>query len=369
MKLTSLPNWQLTTTILSSVRAGLSLGQCKVLGGVIQEVPSTVQKEQVIRLLVPPTMPDSRAASRPTSFTTQLPHTSDLITTSQVVQWLTDMMAVTGVNVTIITMDLPLIYQQLTRFSQRVEIRYLLAQFHEALEAIKRAELRISIHQLLGIPKETTLKSHQEVLGTTRELLARMVEKAKRLVEQSDTIESAMQMEAYFTWVTLAQARCAAELGYLDNAYQEMKQHVAFWKQQSRRIAHDLLLGEQPERFLFSDFVTDIPITSLIRWLDFAHQEKKGVLWLDDLRSRTSSWYAKEPKKGRLTHQERAKLKQDKEIVIPTMQKLMAKEVIMRGYLAQYQFIQDHNIMITPLQREIEKVAKGDIVILEPVGS
>lgn len=369
MKLTSLPNWQLSTTILGSVRAALSLGQYRVLGGVIQEVPSAVQEEQVIRLLVPLNLPNTATPSDSGTFTTQLPHTSDLITTSQVLQWVTDMMAVTRLNATTITLDLPTIYQELTRFAQQDEIKEVLTQFHDLLEGIKRAELRITIHELLDVDKETTLKSHQKALERTRQLLLQMIKQARALLERANTIQSAMQMEAYFTWIALAQARCTAELGRLDVAYRELKTNISFWVQQSERIAHDLLLGEHPERFLFSDFVTDIPIMSLIKWLDFAHKEKKGVLWLDDLRSRTASWYKKEQIKGRMSNQQRRELKQDKLIVIPTMQKLIAKEIIMRGYLAQYQLFQEHNVMIAPLQKEIESVAKGDIVILEPIGN
>ncbi len=369
MNLTSLPNWQPTITIPPAVRADLSLGQYRILGGVIQEVPSAVQEEQVVRLLVPLNLPKTEIPSNRASFTTALPSTNDLITTSQLLQWVTDMMAVTGLNATTITLDLPTIYQELTRFAQQDEIKEVLTQFHDLLEGIKRAELRISIHELLGVDKETTIKSHQKALDKSKTLLLQMTEQARTLLKKTKTIESAMQMESYFIWVTLALARCTAELGRLNVAHRELKKNITFWVQQSQRIAHDLLLGEQPERFLFSDFVTDIPIMTLIKWLDFAHTEKKGLLWLDDLRSRTVSWYNKEQVKGRMSSQQRSKLKQDKLIVVPTMQKLIAKEIIMRGYLAQYQLFREHSVMISQLQKEIEGVAKEGIVILEPIGN
>ena len=373
MRLDSLPGWQVTTTIPPSVRAALLLGKYKLIGGVIQAAPGTPQAGQIIGYLVPLNAPPMDFISTPYNISQlrQFSQKGELITTAQVFQLVTDMMRVAGLNVAMIAIDLPAIYQELSRFEQLKEIKKDVYQIRALLERIERAELRIAIHDLLEIDESTTIDNRHRVLDETRRTLAQMNQRSKELLENANTIERAMQIEAYFALIIVAQARCTAELGMLDVAHREIKEMVSAWKQQCQRIANDLLLGDHPERFLFSDFVQHVPISTLIEWLNFVYGEEKGVLWLDKLRSQTKPWYAKGGIKSLFSKSERGTLKRDKESIIPAMQKLVVKNNIMNGYIAQYELLKEHHVMPSQLQNEInslgEEAAVDGIVILKPV--
>ncbi len=118
--------------------------------------------------------------------------------------------------------------------------------------------------------------------------------KYKELLLTADSIETAVAYEEYFCLTSLAHARCLAELEMLDMASRDIWETHVFWKEQSRRIANDLLLAENPERFLFSNFAKDLPISTLAEWLDFSYGEEKGYGWIDELRSKTRPWYAED---------------------------------------------------------------------------
>jgi hypothetical protein len=100
----------------------------------------------------------------------------------------------------------------------------------------------------------------------------------------ADILETAMAYEEFFCLTSLAHARCLAELGMLDMAYRDLEDAGEFWKKQALRIAKKFLLSDSPERFLFSDFAQDVPVSVLVEWLDFAYEEEKGYGWIDELK-------------------------------------------------------------------------------------
>jgi len=121
-----------------------------------------------------------------------------------------------------------------------------------------------------------------------------------------------------------------------------------FWKKQAQRIAKNILLSDSPERFLFKDFVQDVPVSVLVEWLDFAYGEEKGYRWLDELRGKTRSWYSQDDyavTKGfssvgkMLSRKTKADkllaIDKDRERVIPSFQKLVARSIVFEGYKAQ----------------------------------
>jgi hypothetical protein len=176
----------------------------------------------------------------------------------------------------------------------------------------------------------------------------------------------------YFCLTSLAHARCLAELGMLEMARRDLEEAHIFWRGHARRIANDLLLGKHPERFLFSDFAQDVPVSTLVEWLDFAAGEEKGYARIDELRSRTKPWYSEGDYTGvskeaaRVTsslwdvvasYTGKVKTKEidrEKETVIPSFQKLVARNNVLEGYVTQYELLEAHNV--TPAEFE-SKVA------------
>ncbi len=190
--------------------------------------------------------------------------------------------------------------------------------------------------------------------------------------------------EEYFVLTSLAHSRCLAELGMADTARYSLESDVKFWKDESKRIANDLLLGDNPERFLFSDFAKEVPVSNLIEWLDFAHGEEKGYEQLDELRAMTTGWYTGIDRKeiGRKTGRafstigQKISRKTDAEMewqlkkVVPSFQKLIARNSVLDGYVGQYQYLEEHNILPSTFENEIANISPefhvDGYIILEP---
>ncbi len=194
--------------------------------------------------------------------------------------------------------------------------------------------------------------------------------------------------EEYFSLTALAHSRCIAELGMLSMARSDLQETKTFWQDQARRITKDLLLGESPQRFLSSDFAQDVPASTLIGWCDFAYGEEKGYDWIDDLRAKTTPWYPAE-KERRLTPEPgnilsslgkmvpwpadtapALNLSTEKEKIIPSIQKLVARNNVIEGYGAQYQLLEEHKITPSNFEKQITQIASDetveDFIILEP---
>ncbi|MGB0387147.1 MAG: hypothetical protein ACPGWR_20205 [Ardenticatenaceae bacterium] len=373
MKLDSLRGWQVANRISSDVRASLIIGQYKLDGGVIQ----TGEGGEVFGLLLPLYPPPLDLASTPVN-TYELQQLSSqagelAVTTEQVLQVATRTMRLSDLNLAITTLDLPAIHDKLKKFEGLEPIQEELKKISTWRERVERANLRVTIADLLNLDEQAMIEDRYSLLEQARRILAKINERAKPLLLKAQTIKSGMQMQEYFLLTGLALSCCTAELGRLEIAHRETKQIATIWQEQSRRIANDLLLGEHPERFLFSDLVSEVPTATLVEWLDFARGKKKGYLWLDDLRKQSRPWYPKGKIPLAPLKAQKNELKRDQTLIIPTMQKLVATNNVINGYVAQYAFLKEKKVKPSKLKREInslaEKAAVDGYVILAPTTS
>jgi hypothetical protein len=197
---------------------------------------------------------------------------------------------------------------------------------------------------------------------------------------QSSTLEEAMGYEEYFSLTSLAHTRCLAELGMPGIAEQHISNDVAFWEKEARRIINEQILMENPERFMSSDFVEQVPVTSLIEWLDFSFGEERGYDWIDEMRSKTTAWY---PQSNRIKsskseinktissfkrtiggkkQQQKHTIDREKELMIPSIQKLVARHKVLKGYTAQYELLKMKEVAPSQLEEQIKRI-DSDLVV------
>lgn len=200
-------------------------------------------------------------------------------------------------------------------------------------------------------------------------------EKYGELLKRADTLETAIANEEYFSLTGLAYTRCTSELEMLNVARRELHDVSTFWKQQALRITNEFLIGQYPERFLASDFAEHIPISTLVEWLDFAKGEKKGYEWIDELRRNINEpWYRSALQKlttgGGLNKSIGVGLEKEKSLIIPTLQKLVARNNVFEGYLSQYEMLESQQMTPLIFEQKMaelpEKSAVNGYYILEP---
>ncbi|MBE7550827.1 MAG: hypothetical protein HS126_07090 [Anaerolineales bacterium] len=298
-------------------------------------------------------------------------------TTQQVLQIATGTMILSGLNLAVTAVGFAVLDKKLKSLEGRLsEVQKEVKAIRDLLELEERAKLGAALNDLLNIENVKNLDQRHTLLFYAKTVLAPISLKYRELLANANTIETAMAYEEYFSLTSLAHTRCLAELGMLELACRDLQGVKVFWREQAQRIANDLLLHEQPERFLFSDFVQDVPTAMLVAWLDFARGEEKGYGWIDELRSRTKSWHAQEDVytgvgKGAAkigaaiinvaaNYKSNVKTKgisHEKERIIPSLQKLVARNNVMEGYTAQYELLEAHNVTPSEFENKVAQLA------------
>ena len=376
--------------IPDDVLVGLSTGIYKLHGGVIRWARGTEKAGSIVRHLIPvgsQTITDPLFSPLSGMLNRAGAHSLSGIgvTTQAVLQRATGTMALSGLNLAVNVVGFVVIYQKLKQLENQLNrIEKEVKAIHELLEIEERARLAAALEDLVNAMRSQKLDDRRELLFHAKGDLAPIRLKYKELLSKADSLEVTLGYEEYFVLTSLAHSRCLAELGMLDTACRSLESDVAFWKDQSRRIARDLLLGENPERFLFSDFANDVPVLELIEWMDFAHDEEKGYERLDELRAMTTGWYTGIDKKeiGRKTGRalsnigQRISRKADAELewqlnkVVPSFQKLVARNDVLDGYVGQYQYLAEHNILPSIFENEVANISPefhvDGYILLEP---
>lgn len=242
------------------------------------------------------------------------------------------------------------------------------------LEMGEKAELFAALSDLMKI-KESTPEKHRIILLTNAgHSLHKINKKYQELFANSTSLNEAITYEEYFALTALAKARCSAELGMFSIAHQEIDEMVSFWKIHARRIAKDMLLGQYPERFLASDFVSNVPVSALVSWMDFAHGEEKGYDWIDGLRfNMNERWYGNKLWNSSASGLNRGigvGMEQEKNITIPSLQKLLTRNDVFEGYQAQYELLETRQLRPSEFQMQLAQLPKESAVdgcfVLQP---
>lgn len=373
-----------TRAIPSEVITGLLTKQYQLYGGVIRWAPGTEYAGQIVRHLVPiaPALATSSLFG-PVSGVFQAVNTYQLhtlnIAAQQILQVATGTMLLSGLNLAVSAMGFAVINQKLKRLEGQLnEIQQEVRAIRELLELEERAKLGAALQNLLYAAQSRNLENRRQMLFDAKNILAPVNLKYKELLSKADTLETAMGYEEYFSLTSLANTRCLAELGMLDIAKRNIEDDSKLWAEQSRRIANDHLLGQNPERFLFSDFVEDVPTPQLIEWLDFAENSEKGYEWIDELRSKMSTWYTQNiGKKARQVFPlignvfaHKGRIEGEKQRVIPALQKLTARDKVLQGYVAQYELLEKNDVTPSQFEEKIAQIEPGLAVdgylILQP---
>jgi len=392
----SLLNLIVTRAIPPEFIPGLMTRQFKLFGGVIRWAPGTQNAGQIIRHLLPvATQTAGAPILAPISSITGVVNIYQLLgqvneltaATQQGLQIASGTMVFSGLNLAVTAVGFAVLYEKLKSLDGKLKgIQQEVRAIRSLMELEERAKLGDALRDLSNVVSIKKPEQLHDTLFNSENVLGPINLKYKELLEGADILETAMAYEEYFCLTSLAHARCWAELGNLDMAYRDLEDASEFWKKQAQRIAKNILLSDSPERFLFKDFVQDVPVSVLVEWLDFAYGEEKGYRWLDELRGKTRSWYSQDDyavTKGfssvgkMLSRKTKADkllaIDKDRERVIPSFQKLVARSIVFEGYKAQYELLKANNVTPSEFESKVALLAPEAAVdgylILQPAES
>jgi hypothetical protein len=300
--------------------------------------------------------------------------------TQQVLMMATGTAVLSGLSLAVSSVGFMVVNEKLKRIDKKLdEIKRDVQFIRQFLELNERGKLFAALADLLKIETMTVSENRTTIIHNARKTLSEINQKYRELLATSSSVNQAIANEEYYALTALTQARCSAELGEFRLAHQEIEEMHTFWKAQARRIANELLLGEYPERFLASDFAQDVSVSALMSWLDFAYEEEKGIAWIDEIRNKINEpWYGKsswtkgfwESKGSGLNKGLGVGLADEQKVVIPTLQKLIARNNVFEGYRSQYGFFEDKQLKPSEFQAQVAALPEESIVngyyLLEP---
>jgi hypothetical protein len=343
---------------------GLLSRQYVLHSGVIRGAPGTAQAGQIVRHLIPLAPPEqifpplSPLPNLPTPMSIyQLAQLREISTmTNQVLQLATTTTILSGLNLAVSAIGFAHLSHRLSAIETRLEaIQADVKAIRAFLERRERAELQVALQNLRDSHLIANDAIRHQVLVNAHQAFGVMLASYRELLTSATEAEPALIAEEYYCLTMLARAHCSANLDQLALAHQELRSDLAVWTEQARRIAHDLLLGEHPERFLYLDTAQVAPTSALVDWLDFAHNDSKGYGWIDDLRSKMRHWHADKSTRvgirwGDSKEQERT---YDCETVVPSLARLTARQRTLEGHVAQLALLAELNITPSTFERRL----------------
>lgn len=398
-----IPGWTVARAIPHETLLGLLGGDYVLSGGVIRWAKGTANAGQIIRHLIPNGLNPlgfvpgldlvsgfltnaqlgeiKKIAVQNSAQLMQLSQQSGLLvrSTQQLLQIATGTAVLSGLGLAVSAISFVVIGKKLNTIDGKLkEIQKDVKDIKYFLESSERASLFSALSSLLKISAKTLPEHRHTILHNVRDKLSVINMRYKELLENTDKIEAAIAYEEYFSLTALALTRCTAELGMLDVALQEIEEASIIWTQSAQRILKELLIQKYPERFLATDFAEELSILELVQWLDFAYGENKGLVWIDDLRLKINQkWYwtplstnwFKDLGSG-LNQNIGVGLKKEKELVIPLIRKLVARNSVFEGFRAQYSFFEENEIKPSHFEASLKQLPQSQSVdgywILEP---
>ncbi len=363
------PGWVVERAIPQEVVGGLLNGQMVLSGGVVRWAAGMSNGGQIVRHLLPVGGELAQVSSllAPTTGSNLLlrlisggiaPYQAPPVMTQQILSLATQTLSLSGLGVVATGMSFKLLSDKLDKLNAQV------GKILDLLKAQNRAKLNARLQELRDLDAHST-ESHR------RTLLARIVPDLNELyhlyAEQLASIkkrEDFAAMEELFSITAIARAHAYAEFdiksGKASSVFAEALEH---WTEQSRRVARDTLLSTNPQRFLYSDFADSISTMMLIDWMDFAHGEQKGLVWIDELREKLVPQSSPvnvnmeaisrlNPFSGNPPH--------EKDTVVPLMQRLVQRQAVFDTYVEQYAMLEGMGLTPSTMQAQLAQVPASD---------
>ncbi|MDE0029233.1 MAG: hypothetical protein OXU42_07525 [Deltaproteobacteria bacterium] len=288
----------------------------------------------------------------------------------------TGAMFLSGLNLAVSAAGFAVLYKKLTDLEKRlIEIKDAVDGIAQLLELKERSKLASALDFLSTVMQGGGTKAH-DLLNSALTVLNPAKMKYRLLLPDAQA-ETAMACQRYFALTSLAVAACFAERGMVLEAKHQLDKDFAFWAQQARQIASDLL-GEHPERFVAGEFVSEVSLREVATWLNFAAGEDRSEAErIDELRSRIHLSTNKDGNLFRIplpVKDDKPAVAQaieaDKKETIPALRELVARHGVLRGYADQYALLDENGMTPSEFQRRVDGLDQDMLVdgyvILEP---
>ncbi|MBM7843571.1 hypothetical protein [Herpetosiphon giganteus] len=333
-------------------------------GGVIRWAAGTPNAGQIVRHLLPSTglkiHPNLHAPTTGPYLLLRFmsnginPSLSALQITNHLAIFSNMSLLLSGLSVFAIALSFKLLSAKINKLNTHV------GEILDLLKAQSRTKLKARIEELQILDTISTEDRRMTILSHVLPDLNDLYHLYMEQLSKINDWHKFNALEELFTLTATARAHAYAEFDITSGQASRIAQEtLIFWQEHSRRIARDSVLSPNPQRFLSSNFVEQISTITLIDWMDFAHGESKGLLWIDELRRQITSRNI--PINVNMQSVSRfmpwsSNISNEYELLISLMQRLVQRNTILETNLAQYQMLEDIAIPPSMMQSQLEQI-------------
>lgn len=301
--------------------AGIASNLYSVHGGVIRDGAG--------RILAHLSMP---AATAPLQLVPGLNLIPDLIqsyqlsalseSVRQAVSWSMASTAVAGLGVACQLATVAYLSRRLNLIDGRI------AEVKEWQKSESEGRLRAALADLKHAGKTNDPQTRRQLMLSAKTAFAALAHHYRRQAASATKVQDVEIFEDLAATAMLGAVLCVSDLGLHDAARDDMVAYLHEWADTARAQVRRLLQLDDAARLLDGRYVSALPTAALVRVLDFAHQESKGLDWIDQLRSGY----------GRTTALTSG-IRTIDEPTIHYARKLQARHDVLDGYCSHFDFL------------------------------
>ena len=153
------------------------------------------------------------------------------------------------------------------------------------LQSTQHSQLLHAIDSLKIAQGATDAETRRHLLIQCKQTFGTLAHQYRALLDETEEIAERSATEDCYVLSVIGNVTTSSDLGLFNEARDEMQLHYSEWKSAARVHCGRLLLKDDPARLLDPRYLKSIPISNLIRLLDFTNNTNKGLMWVDDLRA------------------------------------------------------------------------------------
>jgi hypothetical protein len=214
------------------------------------------------------------------------------------------------------------------------------------LQAMSYGQLHAAFDGLALSSTAPQAQTRHDALVLARRDFGQLVHQYDHLWPRVETPEELAVLNDAYVLAMVGHSLALSELKSHDAALVEFARHRAQWRGHARDWCDSKVLKDDPHRLLHHRYLSTLPLAELIRLVDFARGEAKGVVRLDELR------------KGEADASVFRLPQRDEEAELMALaRQMLAKDELLESYEAHFAFLNTQQMSASEFNRSVVEQA------------
>lgn len=273
---------------------------------------------------------------------------------ASVMQLATATTALSGLNLVVSMAGIAFMSGKLQQICASLErIEKATRKTNDILTAVQHGRLQGAIDGLRHASQARDDETRRNLLMQSKQTFTELVHQYKMLWKRNEPSAELKVVDDCFTLAMIGAAVATSDLGLVQPASDEFNRHYNDWQSLARDHVVKEVIGDQPQRLLQARLVKALPSGELIRLLDFGHQTRKGVAWIDELRTMEAQASMFRIPNLQSTAAEEA--------AIDFARKLTAKHDVLDGQAAHFAFLAEQDMSAGEFNRQLDALMNDQV--------